>query len=175
MKKRRGVSSGYTRLDRRTDGFHRGELCVIAARSGAGKTALGLGIAMNIVAGTDPKPVYLFSLEMSRHIVMERLIAAEAGIGIRRIRAGSVDAAQWEGMTQALSRFCKALLFMTDAPCLSVTRIRFLARRLVEDLRTRGRSLGLIIIDYLQMFPSWRSLRSVSGRSRRAGGLSRLA
>ncbi|MBI5208663.1 MAG: replicative DNA helicase [Elusimicrobia bacterium] len=145
-----GVPSGLTMLDRVTTGFHGGELILIAGRPGHGKTALGLNVAMNVVMQKSPRPVLFFSLEMNRHALMDRVIAAEARIDLKNLRTGYFRRERFTDVTNALARLQSAPLLITDRPGMNVLSIRAEARVMDAKLKKEG-GLGLVIIDYLQL------------------------
>lgn len=146
-----GVSSGLADFDRLTAGFQKSDLVLIAARPSQGKTALALNIASNVVLGDDPKPVLVFSMEMSKHAIMERFIASEARVNLQQVRNGFFPRNRWTDLTNSAARLSEAPLYIVDSPGLSVLGIRSLSRQLAAELRRKGAALGLIMIDYLQL------------------------
>ncbi len=147
-----GVPSGLKDLDAQTTGFQKSDLILLAARPSVGKTALALNITSNIVLHpTDPRPVLVFSMEMGKHAIMQRFIAAEARVGLQQIRTGFFPREKWTDLTNAAARFSEAPLYVVDTPGLSVLTVRSLARQLSAELRRKGKELGLIMIDYLQL------------------------
>lgn len=146
-----GVSSGLKRVDEITTGFQKSDLILIAARPSQGKTALALNIAANIVLAEKPQPVLIFSMEMSKHAIMERFISSEARVDLRQVRTGYFAREKWTDLTNAAARLSEAPLFIVDTPGLSVLTVRSLARQVASDLKRRGKSLGIVMIDYLQL------------------------
>lgn len=146
-----GVPSGLRDLDRLTTGFQKSDLILIAARPSQGKTALALNIASNVVLSKEPQPVLFFSMEMSKHAIMERMISAEAGVDLQKVKTGFFAREKWTDLTNAAARFSEAPLYIVDTPGLSVLNVRSMARQLVVELRRKEKSLGLIILDYLQL------------------------
>lgn len=146
-----GVPSGLKLFDEMTTGFQRSDLILIAARPSQGKTALAMNIAANVVLADKPKPVLVFSMEMSRHAIMERFIASEARVNLQQVRTGFFPRNRWTDLTNAAARISEAPLYVADSPGLSVLTIRSRSRQLDSELKRKGQELGLIIIDYLQL------------------------
>lgn len=146
-----GVPSGLKDLDRLTTGFQKSDLILIAARPSQGKTALAMNIAANIVLSDEPRPVLVFSMEMSKHAIMERFIAAEARVNLQQVKTGFFPRDKWTDLTNAAARFSDAPLYIVDMPGLSVLSVRSIARQLSAELKRRNKQLGVIIIDYLQL------------------------
>ncbi len=147
-----GIPSGLIEFDRLTAGFQKSDLILIAARPSQGKTALALNIASHVILDSqDPKPVLFFSMEMSGQAIMQRLIATDARVNLQQVRNGFFPRSRWTALTNSTSRLSEAPLYLVDMPGLSVLTIRSRARQLDAELRRKGRSLALIIIDYLQL------------------------
>ena len=145
-----GVPSGYPDLDRLTSGFQESEFIVIGARPSVGKTALALSMATNIaIRAEKPVPVGLFTLEMSSHAVMQRVLASEARIDSTRIRAGLLKPSDWQQITDAAGRIYDAPLYIDDTPGLRLLDLRAQARR----MRARH-DVGIVFIDYLTLVTS---------------------
>jgi replicative DNA helicase len=145
-----GIASGLKTLDNQTTGFQKSDLILLAARPSQGKTALSLNIAANVVLQSK-KPVLFFSLEMSRHAIMQRLIASEARVNLKDIRTGFFRRDRWTDLTNAAASFAEAPLYIVDTPGLSVLTARSVSRQLAADLRRRGQEIGMVVIDYLQL------------------------
>ncbi len=145
-----GVSSGLKGLDRLTTGFQRSDLILLAARPSQGKTALALNIAAHVVL-EEKLPVLFFSLEMSRHAIMQRLISSESRVNLMDIRNGFFPHKHWTHLTNATARFSESPLFVVDMPNLSVLTARSISRQLASKLKRDGKELSLIVIDYLQL------------------------
>ena len=145
-----GVSSGLKALDLLTAGFQKSDLILLAARPSQGKTALALNIAAHVVLD-EHLPVLFFSLEMSRHAVMQRLISAESRVNLMNIRNGFFPHKHWTHLTNATARFSEAPLYVVDMPNLSVLTARSISRQLASKLKREGRELALVFIDYLQL------------------------
>ncbi|WP_046233731.1 replicative DNA helicase [Paenibacillus algorifonticola] len=140
-----GIESGYIDLDRMTSGFQQNDLIIIAARPSVGKTALALNIAQNVgIRGKET--VAIFSLEMSRKQLVQRMVCAEGNIDASRMRTGYFEEDDWNKMTEAMSSLATADIFIDDTPGITVSEIRAKCRRLKKE-----RGLGMILIDYLQL------------------------
>lgn len=145
----RGVSTGFSELDNILGGFQKSDLIILAARPSVGKTSLALNIARNVALGEN-KAVGIFSLEMSREQIIDRLIATEAAVDLWRLRTGRLQAEgednDFTRIRDAMEALSRVPLFMDDSPSLTVMEIRAKARRLHAH-----HDLGLIVIDYLQL------------------------
>lgn len=202
------LNSGFDALDRKIKGLRGSDLIVLASRPSMGKTALALNIVANIVLAKKPKPALIFSLELDRHRLMQRLIASEAEVGLKSIRTGFFQRARWSDLTNAAARFSEAPLYINDArivpsagdaeelfpiapddaekiapqsrdvvhetvdkieqlyhgrtkldrrkdeersPCMTVSHIRTISRRLMTQLRKENEKLGVIVVDSVQL------------------------
>ena len=137
--------TGFADLDRVLSGIAPASLVVVGARPAMGKTAFALSIAANMAR--DAQNVIVFSLEMSREEISERLMAADARVDTSRMRNGELEAEDWRRITLAAGRLGSAPIWVDDNPGLTVTEIRAKARRLHQ----RQGGLGLIVVDYLQL------------------------
>jgi replicative DNA helicase len=144
-----GVPSGYRDIDRLTGGFQPGNLIIVAARPSMGKSALGLGIAANLGV-RHQVPVALFTLEMSKSEVTQRLMCSEAKVESQRLRTGKLGADDWPRLTAACDRLAKAPIYVDDTGSITMMEIRSKARR----LKSREPNLGLIVVDYMQLMTS---------------------
>lgn len=143
----RGVPSGFKDLDSILSGFQKSDLVVLAARPSLGKTSLALDIARH-VAVKEEIPVGIFSLEMSRGQLVDRLIASEAQVDLWKLRTGrlSADSGEFEEIRDALEKLSKAPIYIDDEAMINILQMRAKARRLQAE-----KGLGLIIVDYLQL------------------------
>jgi replicative DNA helicase len=142
-----GLPTGYQELDKLTSGLQDSELIILAARPSMGKTALALNIAENVaVRAEDPRPVGIFSLEMSKESLLLRLLASAAQIDAHKFRTGHLGQADWRKMAEALNRLSSAPIWMDDSGSSTVVEIGAKARRLKRD-----KGLALVIVDYLQL------------------------
>jgi replicative DNA helicase len=144
-----GVPSGFRDLDRLTSGFQAGNLVIVAARPSMGKSALGLCIAANLALRHET-PVALFTLEMSKSEVTQRLLCSEAKVESQRLRTGKLAQDDWPRLVAAGDKLMKAPIYVDDTGSITMMEIRSKARR----LKTREPTLGLIIVDYLQLMTS---------------------
>jgi replicative DNA helicase len=144
-----GVPSGFRDLDRLTSGFQPGNLIIIAARPSMGKSALGLCVAANLALRHEI-PVALFTLEMSKSEVTQRLLCSEAKVESQRLRTGKLAQDDWPRLVAAGDKLMKAPIYVDDTGSITMMEIRSKARR----LKTREPNLGLIIVDYLQLMTS---------------------
>jgi replicative DNA helicase len=142
----RGVSTGFEGLNNLLSGLQKSDLIVIGARPSLGKTSLALDIARN-AALQNEVPVGIFSLEMSREQVIDRLIASDSQVPLWRLRTGRVtDELEFQMIQKSLDRLSRAPIFIDDTPSPNILQMRSMARRLQVE-----RGLGLLIVDYLQL------------------------
>lgn len=141
-----GISSGFRDLDKLLLGLQPATLVVVAARPSVGKSAFALALCAH-AALVDERPVALFTLEMSRQEVVQRLIAAEAKVELQRIRSGRLTADDWSRVTLACDRLSKAPLIVDDNSLPTALEIRAKARR----LKAKHPDLALVCVDYLQL------------------------
>ncbi|MFA6548373.1 MAG: replicative DNA helicase [Candidatus Margulisiibacteriota bacterium] len=140
-----GIATGYPDLDKLTAGFQNSDLIIVAARPAVGKTAFCLNIAQN-VAIKYKIPVAIFSLEMSKDQLAQRMLCSEAEVDAQKLKTASLSDTGWKKLTRALGRLSEAPIFIDDSASMTSTEIRAKARRLKIE-----RGLGLIIVDYLQL------------------------
>lgn len=142
-----GIPCGFYDLDAMTSGFQRSDLIIVAGRPSMGKTAFCLNLAHNIAAAYK-LPVAIFSLEMSKEQLTQRLLASEAQIESGYLRSGRLSQTQWEPLSRAIGILSEMPIYIDDTPNITVTQMRSQARRLQAE---QGTELGLIVIDYLQL------------------------
>ncbi len=143
-----GVPSGLGDLDRITTGFQPSDLIILAARPSVGKSSLAANMARNACLKADV-PVIMFSLEMSKEQVAQRLLCSEAAIPSQKLRNGMLDEDEWRRLSTALGRLGEARIYIDDTPGISVMEIRTKCRRLKAEF-----GLGMVIVDYLQLMRS---------------------
>jgi replicative DNA helicase len=143
-----GLATGFDDLDRLTAGLQRQNLVIIAARPSMGKSGLALGIAEYVAIDTR-KPVLLFSLEMSRTELVNRMLSSQARVDSGRLRTGRLDDPHWRALGEALGRMSDAPLYIDDTPSITLLEIRAKARRLKQRV-----GLELVVVDYLQLMSS---------------------
>ena len=145
----RGVATGFSDLDHYLAGLQKSDLVVLAARPSLGKTSLALDIARN-VAVKEKIPVGIFSLEMSKEQLVDRLLASEAGVDLWRLRTGRLsmdgDDSDLSKIQEAMGVLAETPIFIDDAASSNILQMRTMARRLQAE-----HGLGLIIVDYLQL------------------------
>ena len=140
-----GIPTGFPDLDKLTAGFQNADLVIVAARPAVGKTALSLNIAQNI-AIKYKIPVAIFSLEMSKDQLAQRMLCSEAEIDGQRLKTASLSDTGWKKLTRALGKLSEAPIFIDDSASITATEIRAKARRLKIE-----KGLGLVIVDYMQL------------------------
>lgn len=149
-----GLATGFDDLDRLTAGLQPQNLVIVAARPAMGKSSLALGVTHFVTARLGV-PAILFSLEMSKIEIVNRLLSSEAKIDSSRIRTGKLDDADWRKLGDALGALAEAPLFIDDTPSITLMEIRAKCRRLKQK-----HGLGLVVIDYLQLMQSSRRTES---------------
>lgn len=159
-----GLPTGFNDLDRLTAGLQPQNLVIIAARPAMGKSSLAMGL-MHYVTAKIGRPAILFSLEMSKLEIVNRLLSAEARIDSAKLRTGRLDDADWLKLGDALGTLSEAPLFIDDTPSISLNEIRAKCRRLKQK-----HGLDLIIVDYLQLMQSH---RRVDNRQQEVAEISR--
>ncbi len=140
-----GIPTGFVDLDHLTSGLQKGNLIVIAARPGVGKSSFVTNIARNVAV--DGAPVAMFSLEMSRFEIGMRLLCAEARVPWDKVRSGRVATEEWTRIVEAAEILHEAPLFIVDSGNVTIVDIRAKARR----MKASKQGLGLIVVDYLQL------------------------
>ncbi|HET9932887.1 MAG TPA: replicative DNA helicase, partial [Polyangiaceae bacterium] len=169
-----GVPTGFTRFDKQCSGLHAGDLYIVAARPGMGKTSFVLNLALNVAATRAQKSrsngeeyfepeveeagygVLFCSLEMPKEQLAARLLASEAQVDMSKIRSGSMTREDWSRLTEAASRLARLPLWLDDTPALTLLDLRAKIRRLQAEVSrgegaARAQKLGLVVIDYLQL------------------------
>ncbi len=140
-----GVPTGYSELDRMTSGFQRSDLIIVAARPSVGKTAFALNIAQNVAVRAG-LPVAIFSLEMSKDQLVQRMLCAEAYIDGHKMRNGTLDDDDWPKLSMGVSTLSNSPIYIDDSPGITVPEMRAKLRRLKSEA-----GLGFVCIDYLQL------------------------
>lgn len=152
-KKLRGLPSGFTELDRVTNGWQKANLIIIAARPGMGKTAFVLSMARNI-AIEQQKPLAFFSLEMSAADLVMRLISAESGFKQNQLKKGDLTDEDWAVLVNKMTELSNAKLLIDDTAGLSIFELRAKCRRFKQQYDIQG-----VIIDYLQLMSGGQDLK----------------
>ena len=140
-----GVPSGFSELDYRTAGFHGSELILIAARPAMGKTAFALNIATN-AAVRAKVPVAIFSLEMSKEQLVNRILCSEAMVDSNKVRTGKLEENDWTKLAGAIGPLSEAEIYIDDTPGINIMEIRAKCRKLKIE-----KKIGMVVIDYLQL------------------------
>jgi replicative DNA helicase len=147
-----GLATGFNDLDKMTSGLQGSDFVIIAGRPSTGKTAFALNIAAHAAVELH-RPALIFSLEMSKEQLVQRLICAEARVDSRNVRSGFMQQGEWSRIVNAAGRLHEAPLFIDDTANLSVLEARAKARRIMAEHR-----LELVVIDYLQLMQGrWRA------------------
>ncbi len=165
-----GVSSGFYDLDNYTAGFQPSDLIILAARPSMGKTAFCLNIAQ-AVGINQKKPVAIFSLEMSKEQLVQRMLCSEAEIDSNRLRTGHMQTDDWNKLAGAMGKLADSPIFIDDSPGATVMDLRAKCRRLCMEQK----DMGMIIIDYLQLMEGTGSNDRVQEISKISRGLKGLA
>jgi replicative DNA helicase len=159
-----GLPSGYKELDDLTSGFQKSEFIVIAARPSVGKTAFALNIAQNV--GIDlKKNVAVFSLEMAKEALVQRMLCSEARIDSQRLRKGLLRTEEWGPLTTAAGRLAESNIFIDETPGITDMQLRAKARRIQSR-----HGLDMVVVDYLQLMSS---IRKKEGRTQEISEISR--
>jgi replicative DNA helicase len=164
-----GVPTGFNNLDRITRGMQGGDMVIIAARPSMGKTSLAMNIAEFVALGEtadhEPRPVAVFSLEMSREAIVKRMLCSRAGVAAHKLSGGFVSQEQFQQLVHCADTLSRAKVFIDDTAGLSAVELRARARRL-----KRKYDIQLVVVDYLQMmnYPQF----AKEGRQRETAAIS---
>ena len=159
-----GIATGFIDIDKQTSGLQKGDLVIIAGRPSMGKTAMALNIAEN-VALAEGLPVVIFSMEMSGEQLAARLLGSVGRVDQSRMRTGKLQDDEWPRVTDAIARLSNTQILIDETGALSSLELRARARRIARNF---GGTLGLVVIDYLQ-------LMSGSGSENRATEISEIS
>ncbi|MCC6557493.1 MAG: replicative DNA helicase [Polyangiaceae bacterium] len=188
-----GISTGYERLDGKTAGLHDGDLMIVAARPGMGKTSFVLNLAVNVAsprAVTSPGPgeaghgverhepgfgVAVFSLEMPREQLATRMVCSEGRVDLGKLRQGFLQPDDWRRLTEAASYLSSLPIWIDDTPALGILELRAKVRRIQAEYDRAGgggtgRRVGLVVVDYLQLM---KGRDGVSSREQEISEISR--
>jgi len=145
-----GIPSGFRDLDELIVGFQKSDLIIVAGRPSSGKTAFCLNVALNLALPTrehpEQVPVAVFSLEMSKHQIIQRLLCTVGSVEVKKMRKGELTDLDWHQLNNAANKMFEAPIFIDDTPAISVLELRAKARRL-----HKSENIGLLIVDYLQL------------------------
>ncbi len=146
-----GVETGFEDLDRLTTGFHKSDLVVLAARPAMGKTAMALNAIWH-ASGEKKMPVAIFSLEMSKEQLVQRLISQTTRIPAQALRSGNVKAEDWPKLLRGVAQVSEAPIWIDDTAGVTLMEMRAKVRRLASQLSAlSGPPLSLVVVDYLQL------------------------
>ena len=140
-----GVPTGFADLDYKTAGFHNSDLILVAARPAMGKSAFALNIA-SYAATKGNVPVAIFSLEMLKEQMVNRILCSEAMVDSNKVRTGKIDDEDWAKLAEASGRLSESKIFIDDTPGISIMEIRAKCRKLKLE-----QDIGMVVIDYLQL------------------------
>jgi len=145
-----GVPTGFTKLDDMTGGLQKSDLIILAARPSQGKTAMALNMAYHACVDKNI-PTAFFSLEMNKYSIMQRLICSAARANLGNVRNGRLPREIWPQLTRYTGEVSRAPLYIDDSPGITILDIRNRTRKLMTQLKAENKTLGLIVIDYLQL------------------------
>jgi replicative DNA helicase len=165
-----GLDSGFYDLNTLTSGLQKSDLIILAARPSMGKTSLSLNIAEN-VAIQNKKPVAIFSLEMSKEQLVQRLLCSRAEVDSSRVRSGYLHADDWSKLGKALSELGEAPIYIDDSAGVTIMELRGKCRR----LKAKYGNLGLILIDYMQLIEGRNNDTRINQMSEISRGLKLMA
>lgn len=160
-----GVPTGFADLDYKTAGLHNSDLILVAARPAMGKSAFALNIAAN-AAVRAKVPVAIFSLEMSKEQMGNRILCSEAMVDSNKVRTGRVEDEDWSKLAMASGELSESEIFIDDTPGISVMEIRAKCRKMKLE-----KNIGLVVIDYLQLVQG--SNKKVGSREQEISEISR--
>lgn len=163
----RGIPTGFKDIDDKLAGFQRSDLIILAARPSMGKTALSLNFAHKVAVKAG-QPVLIFSLEMSKEQLVDRMLSMESGVDAWALRTGNLTDADFEKIGRAMGTLGEAQIFIDDTPGITVSDMRTKARR-----EAHQRELGLIIVDYLQLMSGGSKYGGDSNRVQEISEISR--
>ena len=148
------MPTGFADLDFITAGLHKSDLVIVAARPAMGKSAFALNLATNAAVRYNT-PVAIFSLEMSKEQMTNRILCSEAMVDSNKVRTGKVEDDDWQKLAEASGNLSQAQIFIDDTPGISVMEIRAKCRKM-----KREKNIGMVVIDYIQL---------VQGSNRKGG------
>ncbi len=149
-----GLPTGFDELNRRTGGFHGGELILIAGRPGMGKSSFAVNIAEH-VSFSEKRCVAIFNLEMSKEQIVNRILCSQARVDSLRLRTGDLDADDWLKLGEVVPKLSNSPMYIDDTSTITVQQIRAKCMRLKQT-----KDLALIVIDYLQLMQSGKNVES---------------
>ena len=160
-----GVPTGFADLDYITAGLHKSDLVIVAARPAMGKSAFALNLATNAAVKSNI-PVAIFSLEMSKEQMTNRILCSEAMVDSNKVRTGKIEDDDWQKLAEASGNLSQAQIYIDDTPGISIMEIRAKARKLKLE-----KNIGMIVIDYIQLVQA--SSRKSGSREQEISEISR--
>ena len=160
-----GVPTGFTQLDYKTAGLHGSDLILIAARPAMGKSAFALNLATNAATKANI-PVAIFSLEMSKEQMANRMLCSEAMVDSNKVRTGKLEEDDWVKLAETIGPLSEAEIYIDDTPGISIMEIRAKCRKLKLE-----KNIGMVVIDYLQLVQA--SNRRIGSREQEISEISR--
>src|ERR687898_212874 len=168
-----GVETGFEDLDRLTTGFHKSDLIILAARPAMGKTALSLNAIWH-ASGEKKMPVAIFSLEMSKEQLVQRLISQTTRIPAQDLRSGNVKAEDWPKLVRGVAEVSRAPIWIDDTAGVTLMEIRAKVRRLASQLNVASEMpLSLVVVDYLQLMVGSEARNRAENRQQEVSEISR--
>ena len=168
-----GVETGFEDLDRLTTGFHKSDLIILAARPAMGKTAMALNAIWH-ASGEKKMPVAIFSLEMSKEQLVQRLISQTTRIPTQALRSGNVKAEDWPKLVRGVAEVSRAPIWIDDTAGVTLMEIRAKVRRLASQLNVAGEMpLSLVVVDYLQLMVGGEARNRAENRQQEVAEISR--
>ena len=161
-----GIKTGYPSIDNALQGMRPGQMIVVGARPGVGKTSFALNLCTN--AARAGASVVFFSLEMSKIEIAQRLLSAQSGVGLQEIRSAHIQNDQWPELIRGTDELSGLDIMIDDTPGTTVTEIRAKARRMLH-----GKKLGLVVVDYLQLLSPPAGMRRADSRATEVSEMSR--
>jgi replicative DNA helicase len=164
-----GVASGFADLDRMTGGLQKSDLIILAARPSVGKTALALSLAHNSSLRFGHS-VAIFSLEMSKEQLVQRLLSMDAGVDSQKLRTGYLSDDEWDRISDSVGKLSETNIYIDDTPGISLVEMRSKARRLMQD-----RGFDVLVVDYLQLMQGSTSSGTSRGHENRVQEISEIS
>jgi replicative DNA helicase len=155
-----GLPTGFMRYDKITSGLHDGELTIVAARPGMGKTSLMLDFSLNVAGKPVPREdgwrygTLIFSLEMPRKQLVQRMLASHARVDLVKLRTATLSIPDWSKVTRSAAALADAPIFIDDEPAISVVMLRSKARRKIAEEKKHKVKIALVAADYIQLMGS---------------------
>ena len=166
----KGVPTGFSEFDNMTGGLRKSDLIILAARPSQGKTAMALNIVQNAL--DKGYPVAMFSLEMGRFQIYQRMVCTAAQVSLHHVSNGTFQKSRWRELASKVQRLGEQPFFVDDTPGVTITEIRMRARRLARELQKQGKELGLIVIDYIGLITTGKA--KVESRQQEVSEISRM-